>query len=344
MSHAAGRTQTLRILESKWYERAWTDQELADDIGVARSTIYKDRQLLLNDGVPFVEIERGRWRIDRKQYLSHIRLNRYAATQAYTLAKRMARQMHTPDPHAISLLKDLAFTLRQPLMDRLLRVTQLIPQGTADPKKAAIFEKVVDGWLDGRILRIGYRGLQAQQATVHRVHPFLIEPSPWNESIYLIGFSETFGKVLTFKLDRIETAVVMMQPIELPEAFDEHQLLQLAWGIWHGDSAETVRLCFKHGPATRRLRETKWHPTEDLTDCDNGDVIWEAQIADWREMLPWIRGWGADCVVLEPKILRRTLEREVMGLMDCYGIKGDFNTISEDDDDAWAEALFGGDT
>jgi CRISPR-associated endonuclease/helicase Cas3 len=59
-------------------------------------------------------------------------------------------------------------------------------------------------------------------------------------------------------------------------------------------------------------------------------------------MLPWIRGWGADCEVLEPKILRRALEREVMELMDRYGIKGDTSTISEDDDDAWAAALFGG--
>jgi CRISPR-associated endonuclease/helicase Cas3 len=44
------------------------------------------------------------------------------------------------------------------------------------------------------------------------------------------------------------------------------------------------------------------------------------QVADTLDMLPWVRGWGADCEVLEPETLRKALEREVRRLAEVYQI------------------------
>ncbi|MGB9632262.1 MAG: WYL domain-containing protein, partial [Chloroflexaceae bacterium] len=38
-----------------------------------------------------------------------------------------------------------------------------------------------------------------------------------------------------------------------------------------------------------------------------------------REMLPWIRGWGADVEVLAPKELREALMGEAKALAELYG-------------------------
>jgi CRISPR-associated endonuclease/helicase Cas3 len=43
-------------------------------------------------------------------------------------------------------------------------------------------------------------------------------------------------------------------------------------------------------------------------------------VADTLDMLPWVRGWGADCEVLEPETLRKALEREVKRMAEVYGV------------------------
>jgi len=53
----------------------------------------------------------------------------------------------------------------------------------------------------------------------------------------------------------------------------------------------------------------------------DGFLIWRAQVAEPQEMLPWIRGWGADVEVLEPEGLRRALEWEARRLAKVYGIE-----------------------
>ena len=332
MSHAMTRLQTIRLSERKWLERAWSDRELAEELGIVRSTVYKNRILLMEleeDESIFIEMEESRYKLDPKKYLPNLRLNRTTATIAYTLAKRLARQTPTPDHHTLELLNDLAFVLHQPLMERLLKTTQIL--SPIDPPKQGktILEKVVNCWLDEYVVSIKYQGLNTKQAISHRVHPYLIEPSPWNESLYLIGKSERMNKIASFKLDRILAAADSTQPIEYPENFQEDELLQLAWGIWVGDKAETVKLRFKRGKATRRLQETKWHPTEKVEKCDNGDLIWIAEIADWHEMIPWVRSWGADCEVIEPIELRGLIVRHVREMMRQYNLQTDSSQVLE---------------
>jgi CRISPR-associated endonuclease/helicase Cas3 len=54
---------------------------------------------------------------------------------------------------------------------------------------------------------------------------------------------------------------------------------------------------------------------------EDGSLLWRAQVAEPLEMMPWIRGWGADVEVLEPENLREAIEKEVHGLMDVYKIR-----------------------
>jgi len=54
---------------------------------------------------------------------------------------------------------------------------------------------------------------------------------------------------------------------------------------------------------------------------DDGEYIfWKARIAEPREMLPWIRGWGADVEVMEPQPLRDEMIGEARALARLYGV------------------------
>ncbi|MBV6467677.1 MAG: hypothetical protein PGMFKBFP_03046 [Anaerolineales bacterium] len=77
------------------------------------------------------------------------------------------------------------------------------------------------------------------------------------------------------------------------------------------------------------MRESIWHPLEKVEDTEDGGCLWSVDIAEWREMLPWIRGWGADCEALEPEGLREALEKEVKKMAEVYGVM----TENEPEDD-----------
>jgi CRISPR-associated endonuclease/helicase Cas3 len=55
-----------------------------------------------------------------------------------------------------------------------------------------------------------------------------------------------------------------------------------------------------------------------MEEQPDGSLIWRARVAEPQEMLPWVRGWGADVEVLEPKELRETLRGEVRRLARTY--------------------------
>jgi CRISPR-associated endonuclease/helicase Cas3 len=51
----------------------------------------------------------------------------------------------------------------------------------------------------------------------------------------------------------------------------------------------------------------------------DGSLLWRARVAEPQEMLPWIRGWGADVEVVEPEGLRESLTGEARRLAETYG-------------------------
>ncbi|MCP4420365.1 MAG: WYL domain-containing protein [Chloroflexi bacterium] len=347
MSRASGRTERLRLLEKKYLQGAYTDEELAHFFEIKdKSTIYKDRQLLMKEHkIEFVKVERGRWKIDRNKYISNLRINLYETAMLYLMARKAARQTRFPNPHVVSLLESIAIMLNQPLMDRLLQSTGFIPAGDGGGGETAVLEKIISCWVDQRKINIRYQGLKSQKPTVHLVSPYLLEPSLWNEGVYLVGYSEKMDKIIPFKLNRILKAADTSQPIIFPKSFNESDFLNNVWSIWDGDGElVTVKLRFRGETAVRRVQESVWHPNQEQPELlENGDLIWCTQVAEWREMLPWIRGWGADCEVLEPRGLRREVEREILRLTAVYQMPNHTVLAQEDDedyDDQWASTLF----
>jgi len=83
-----------------------------------------------------------------------------------------------------------------------------------------------------------------------------------------------------------------------------------------------VEVVLRFSPrVARRVQETRWHRSERTEPQPDGSLVWRAQIAEPKEMLPWIRGWGADVEVLAPLWLRKTLEAEVQKMARVYGIR-----------------------
>ncbi|MCP4421570.1 MAG: WYL domain-containing protein, partial [Chloroflexi bacterium] len=97
--------------------------------------------------------------------------------------------------------------------------------------------------------------------------------------------------------------------------------LKNAWGIWYTEK-EPVEVVLKFETAVaKRVAETQWHHTQQIEVLEDGRLRWQADVDEWREMLPWIRGWGADVEVLEPQELRGQVIRHVREMIKQYGLQ-----------------------
>lgn len=211
--------------------------------------------------------------------------------------------------------------MSQPFAARLVRDASALLKRSTNPQRVSVLEQATIAWLEQRKIRLVYRALRAHRPLEHAVSVYFIEPALWSESAYIVGFSETAADIVPFKLERIEDARLTNDPAELPADLDEQALLRYAWGIWLEDGEPvTVRLRFASGVASRRVQESIWHPSQTITLLEDGGCEFCVQVTDWREMLPWVRSWGADVEVLEPPELREVLRYEARALAKKYGV------------------------
>ncbi|WP_322510408.1 WYL domain-containing protein [Chloroflexus sp.] len=321
MTRGRGLSRAERLTEMKrlYVQRAFSDAEMAERLKVDRTTVYRDR-IALEQEYPFIEEPPGRYRIDRNRLISEIRLNPHEALFLYLPARRLLRQTRFANQHVVNAVEKLAACLQQPMTERLLRLSTEVLKQQHYQKRLSILEQITIAWIDQRKLRITYRALRARRPLIHTICPYLIEPALWSDSAYVIAYSDVAKDIVPFKLERIEDVVTTLEQFDLPSDFDEQRLLRHTWGIWLGDGEPvTVTLRFLPGEAARRVQETVWHPSQQITLLEDGGCEWQAQVADWREMVPWVRGWGASVEVIEPLEFRETLIGEAKALAERYG-------------------------
>jgi len=300
----------------------YTDLELAEHFEVGREAIFKRRQKLKDDGYEFNETERGRYRLDSETFVSHIKVNWEEALILYLATRRLSRSTRLPSRPVQNALGKLATALYKPMTERLVKAAANVPKHPAEAQRSSVLTELIRGWSEHLKVHIRYRPLQSDQMTRHTICPYLIEPSPWSDSVYVIATSNVMDGYVPFQLERIENATLSTEPFTIDPKFEEETLFKYTWGIWSGSGKpEPVRLKFTGPAAIRRLNESVWHPNQTISQPDeNGHVIWAAPIAEWREMLPWVRGWGAECEVLGPEGLREEIKGHLWKMTQTYNL------------------------
>lgn len=121
----------------------------------------------------------------------------------------------------------------------------------------------------------------------------------------------------TFKLERLERAQMLDEVYEIPVDFDPDDYLEASWGIMHGE--ETVEVVLQFSPkAASRVKESMWHPSQEIDDLRDGGCLFTVYVSEPREMQPWIRSWGPDVEVLAPPALRQAVAEEAARMAALY--------------------------
>jgi CRISPR-associated endonuclease/helicase Cas3 len=321
MSRSANKTARLQEIESLLllHPEGLTQTEIARRLGVNRSTISRN---LCDLQAPVYE-ENGRLCLDRKGYLLNLRLSLHEALGLHLAARLLAANLDRQNAHAASALRKISQAMQQlaPQLSRHIAASADVIDELASfdhPSYMRVLESLTDGWAAGRKVRVWHRKTSADPLTGYLFSPYYIEPGAWGRSTYAIGLREPPGRMRTLKIERIEAAEMTAEPYSIPPDFNPFQLLADAWGIWYTEEAP-VEVVLKFSPrAAGRVLETRWHRSQQVETCPDGSLIWRVRVAAVQEMIPWIRGWGADVEVLEPETLKNTLKCEAQRLAQLY--------------------------
>lgn len=322
--------------------------QLARACRVDRATIHRLIPQMIQHEIPVRYDDQGLLYIERSAYLSTIKLRLHEAVSLFLAGRLLARYNDKPSNHTVEALSKLGTALAgpMPVLGQHISATsnELRTRLPEQPgRQQRVLEVLADAWARSRKVQIWYRPLRAIHAVSHLFAPYFLEPSGIGLSVYAVGLAEPPGKLRTRKLERIERIVLTDESFEVPSDFDPNALLKGAWGIWfdNDDQPTRVTLRFSGIQATRRVRETVWHPSQQLSDDPEGRLIWSAEVDEPLEMLPWIRGWGADCELLEPTDLREQLRSELRRLARLYRLADQGHDPDSPDPDL-LDVLFGG--
>jgi predicted DNA-binding transcriptional regulator YafY len=352
MERASTKAERLLQIEALLlaHPEGLTQAEIARRVGVNRSTIYRHLPDLTKRFAVY-ETDDGRLAVDRDQYLTQVRLTLHEAMAVHLAARLMTSCMDKHNPYAGSALRKLGIALEKlaPLITLHLAASADVMDDAAqrhDPVYLHVLETLTRAWSERRKVQVWHQHGETRQVHDYVFAPYFIEPYAIGQTSHVIGWREPPGALRTFKIERIRRVEKLDEPYEIEPDFDPRALLADAWGIWYTE-AEPVEVALRFHPRVAgRVRETRWHHSERLEEQPDGSLLWRAWVAEPQEMLPWIRGWGADVEVLEPEELRRGLMREAKRLIRLYGFDEATTNAPASDDDSYddlrANALFRG--
>ncbi|HZO75973.1 MAG TPA: WYL domain-containing transcriptional regulator [Ktedonobacteraceae bacterium] len=322
--------------------RRYRTREIADLLGINEDTAGKYLNELSFAGLLPITKDGHVWILPEGATIPHLELSlSYPEAVSLYLAGRLLSQTQDEQNwHVTMALKKLVEALppslkerQQTLLDALLFAEH--PQDQLRDM-SHLFQVLASGWVMQRRVRLSYAPPQRKSFECF-FDPYLLEPSAIGRTIYAIGYSSVVNDIRTYKLERIQQAELTAETFTVSEKFKGPEMLQQAWGVMYTDEEPVkVRLRFS-AAVTPRVRETRWHPSQELTLTREG-CEWTAIIGETLEIEPWIRGWGGDCEVLEPTALRERMLTHVRRMVENYQLTPARPRNPEEFDDALFKA------
>ena len=316
MSRLANRTARLRQLEELLLlsPAGLNVAELASQLLVNRRTVYRDIEFLSAQGVPLWQ-EGGRFGLNRTRYLASVRLSYQEAMALVLAGLLLARTLDERNPHVIGALRSLATTLPDIPSVHLRRAAERVEAYRYNSAQVTTLETIIEGWGSGRKVQVAYRSPRSGELHQRVIAPYALEPTA--SGIYIICHDEWAEDIRTFKLARLESALLLDEPYTIPADFDPEAHLANSWGIMSGGEVCEVILRFT-AEAKPFVAERQWHPSQQIQAVPDGSCLLQVQVSEPLEMQPWIRSWGAQVEVLAPDWLRERIADDLRRAAEKY--------------------------
>lgn len=268
--------------------------EIAEACEVDRRTIYRDLNTLVETGVPIFQRD-GRFYLDRS-YLPALNLNLNEAATLLLALRILIHHQEQTNPHLTSVLEKLSLFLPVQAAENALALAHITAHQPGDAIYTGILETIVAAWGACRVVKLwDNRGAR-------EFAPYILEILPTG-SVYAVGLDIQAQKMRVLKVRRLKRAKLLAMTYVVPPGFDSRKYL--AGMVFNDDDLEEILLLFplEMMPTVRQ----RALPNAQFDPLGEQHFLLRLRVADWRGMIPWIRGWGEKVEVLSPQVLRESL-------------------------------------
>jgi len=296
--------------------------ELAEELGCVRRTVYRDLDALMYAGFPVTSEKR-----DGKVY--------YRFLDSF----EMGQVPFTPDELlALAFSEDLLGTLEGTVFHDSIRAALTKIRAGLGPELSAYLERLSDGFrvlpgphkryeafrdtirtlnegvLENRTVEIRYRTGRTGEEATRQIDPYKV----WYHAgaLYVIGLDHRSGEIRTFSIDRIQAIQSTPDGFDIPDDFDFDAYTSSSFGVV-ADPAVPVRIRFSADWATY-VDERQWHSSQTATHLPDGRLELAMEVGATQELANWILSFGGGAEVLEPASLREEVLASLKAALTNY--------------------------
>lgn len=300
----------------------WTRSRLAERFEVNIATIQRDIDLLREMGIQIVPRGKRGYEMISDFFLPDLNLDFKEALALITAAsfyraaegKQAGEVMNRAIHKITAALPDQARNFLNRIAPQIeVPHHQMSETDERHPHKENLYQAI----RERRSVNIEYNSFSSGQRIHHRLSPYavLFRKRAW----YVIGRSETFNQVLTFRINRIDSLSITHLNYEIPEDFSVQRYLAKSWDVMLGPNTRVVIL---FAPRIAPLiQEVNWHPTQQMEEMPDGVLRFEVTVAGWREIGWWILSWGDEAMVVKPKALQEWIVQTARKMIRLYTTK-----------------------
>jgi predicted DNA-binding transcriptional regulator YafY len=282
--------------------------DLAEELGCVRRTVYRDLDALMYAGFPVLSEKR-----DGKAYyrfLDQFQLGQVPFTPDELLALAFSSDLlkslegtvfHDSIQSAMTKIRAGLGPELSRYLEQFRDAFRVLPgphKRYADSRETirALNEAV----LDRQTLALRYRSGRSGEESERRIDPYKV----WYHggALYVIGHDHRSGAIRTFAVDRILALSATGLPFEPPGDFDFDAYTASSFGVV-AEPATRVRIRFEERWAAY-VGEREWHASQRTVPIGGGGVELELEVGAGQELASWILSFGDGARVLEPASLR----------------------------------------
>ncbi|MCE5287570.1 MAG: YafY family transcriptional regulator [Pelosinus sp.] len=293
-------------------------QDLVTECNVCERTIYRDLDALNQSGLPiYFDDKMKRYRFMDKVFLRPLTFTVDEATALLACVQDFSKN-DNPLGNSLRLAQGKILASlpddRQSQVDKACRSVDIKVAAKHTDVSEQLFN-IIEKAIDKQCrVNICYYTKTRESETERVIDPYVItfRGSAW----YLVAFCHLRKAVLMFRMDRIRKVSETKEPFVVPSDFSAQEYFSGSWLIERG---EPIHVKLKFLPeAARWVRTETFHPSQRITECESGSIIFEATVNGRREISRWILGYGAEVEVLEPEELRVYLKEQVEQMAKVY--------------------------
>jgi predicted DNA-binding transcriptional regulator YafY len=305
-SQAARLHDVIRILESRY---GATVDELAEECGVTRRTVYRDLDAIRDAGYPLISDPEA----DGRTLYSFITGYKKLPPITFSLEELLTLYL---------CRGQLGFLAGTPFQDDLDAIFGRI-HSSLPPRSVAHLERIAEaaspkfhgerGYAAKKDLlkelrrallyqyRLDLSYTPARRPTeTYRFDPYTL--LFYEGALYLGGYAHNRNALRLFLVDRIEEVTVLNDRFEVPEDFSAGDLTGSAFGLIDEDH-QTIKVRFG-AEIGHLIRERIWRPSQVLQEEENGALTLTFEASGEKEILAWLYSYLPHVEILEPESLR----------------------------------------